>query len=142
MKKTTLKATEAAMLPMDGQTLQDIRFSQSTILNMYKNIHYHATQIARLAMRLDDDEASVIDAGLELRDIRMCATYMSQHLGIAKNLLENIGEDVMKISRKRMEYVTSQKKLQQQREALQRQVHEVNAKREKRQAEKAADATE
>ena len=142
MKKKTLKATEAAMLPMDGQTLQDIRYSQSTILNMYKDIHYHATQIARLAMRLDEDEARVIDAGLELRDIRMCATYMSQHLGIAKNLLENIGEDVMKISRKRMEYVTSQKKLQQQREALQQQLREANAKKAKRQAEKAADATE
>ena len=133
MKKTTLKATEAAMLPMDGQTLQDIRFSQSTILNTFKDIHYHATQIARLAMRLDDDEARVIDAGLELRDIRMCATYMSQHLGIAKMLLENIGEDLMVISRKRMDYITMRKKLQQQREALQKKVQEANDKREKRQ---------
>lgn len=142
MNKKTLEATEAAMLPMDGETLQDIRFSQSTILNMFKDIHYHATQIARQAMRLDDDEARVIDAGVELRNIRMGATHMSQHLGIAKMLLENIGEDLMVISRKRMEYVTTRKKLQQQREALQKQVQEANDKREKRQAEKAADATE
>ena len=128
--------TMNALVPLGGDAIQEIGYS---CLEYKVSLIGKADGVAAMAkqcMDLNDEDARILGAGIEPRNIRNAATSIVQYTGIIRMLLEGMEIDLRTIRTKQNEYLRDSERLKKQREALDRQLSEVNAKREKRQQQK------
>lgn len=130
-------------VPFDPDDMTEVDCCRAQINKTLAGINYELTHFSKAVQKLDMRDARLLNVPIELRDCKNIATEVTQYFGIIKMIMQNFDSNFRRIYLERLAYQREVAQRIARNEALPRLIEknkrDVERRREKRKAERAAD---